>query len=232
MRAYKGIKNRILYVDFNLMIDDRKPPAEQNYQKHKALKYLDPCFNLLGKKRRYQTPQELEKHVEEYFASCWKPVYRKDGSMVLDEKGLPIKVQVRPYTMAGLALHLDISTKTFQHYEYVAKAGSIPQEYSDIVVRARQRIEAYAEEQIYSRDGSRGAQFVLSSSFKWMTPREKADIEARKQQIKLQQKEFKLKKKMLGLGQDNNFDGQIEIRVVKADKPTDRKEAEDDSDKQ
>lgn len=217
MKAYKGIKNRKVYIDFDLFVDMSKGLNERNIQRHKALKHLDPFFNLVGKQRKYKTPAELEQYIEEYFQSCWGCVYTPEGQLIRDEKGVPIKVQKKPYTLAGLALHLGITRDTLTQYENRSKAGNIPQEYAEIVVRAKQRIEAYAEEQIYTREGSNGAKFVLGSGFRWMTPKEQADIQARKKQLKLQQKEFKLKKRLLE-GNKDNEDSQLEIRIVRATK--------------
>ncbi len=218
LKAYKGIKNRKVYIDFNLLIDYSQSVSAVASQQHKALKCLDPFFNLVGKHRKYESPAELEKRVEEYFNSCMGCAYTKDGKIIRDENGVPVKVQIKPFTMSGLAYHIGLSTKTLSRYELTSRAGNIPQEYADIVLRARQRIETYAEEQIYTKDGSRGAQFVLSSSFKWMTPREQADIKARKKQIKLQQEEFKLKQRLLENKEADLGDGQIEVRIVRADK--------------
>ena len=121
------------------------------------------------------------------------------------------------------------TTKTLSRYEVISRAGGIPPEYAEIVLRARQRIETYAEEQIYTRDGSRGAQFVLMSGFKWITPKEQADIKVNKKRIKLQQEEFKMKQKLLGNG-DGADDTQLEIRVVRASKMTEaaKKKLEDE----
>ena len=219
LKAYKGIKNRKVYIDFDLLIDYSQSVSDVAAQQHKALKHLDPFYNLVGKHRKYQNPAELEKRVEEYFNSCVGYAYDQDGHMIKDEKGVPIKVPIKPYTMSGLAYHIGLSTKTLSRYEIVSRAGDIPPEYAEIVLKARQRIETYAEEQIYTRDGSRGAQFVLASGFKWMTPREQADIKALKKQIKLQQEEFKMKKKPPPNPHPPD-DTQLEIRVVRASKMT------------
>ena len=219
LKAYKGIKNRKVYIDFDLLIDYSQSVSDVAAQQHKALKHLDPFYNLVGKHRKYQNPAELEKRVEEDFNSCVGYAYDQDGHIIKDEKGVPIKVPIKPYTMSGLAYHLGLSTKTLSRYEVISRAGGIPPEYAEIVLRARQRIETYAEEQIYTRDGSRGAQFVLMSGFKWITPKEKSDIKVNKKRIKLQQEEFKMKQKLLGNG-DGADDTQLEIRVVRASKMT------------
>lgn len=218
LSAYKGMKGRRVYIDFDLFIDSRLPCGEKAILQHRILKRLDPCFNLIGRQRAYKSPAELQKRVDEYFEGCYSEAYNKDGDIVRDSKGIPIRIQTKPFTLAGLALHLGITTNTLSRYYLISRAANIPQEYADIIVAARQKIEAYAEEQLYSKDGQRGAQFVLNSGFKWVTAKEKADIKARKKQIKLQQEEFKLKKQLLGAEKETEGTGNFEIRIVRADK--------------
>lgn len=224
LSAYKGMKGRRVYIDFDLFIDSRLPCGEKAILQHHMLKRLDPCFNLVGRQRAYKSPAELQKRVDEYFASCYSEAYTKDGDVVRDSKGIPLMVQTKPFTLAGLALHLGITTNTLSRYYLISRAANIPQEYADIIVTARQKIEAYAEEQLYSKDAQRGAQFVLNSGFKWVTAKEKADIKARKKQIKLQQEEFKLKKQLLEDKEGTEAAEGFEIRIVRADRAEKREE--------
>ena len=50
--------------------------------------------------------------------------------------------------------------------------------YYDTIQRARERCEAYSEEQLYSRDGARGAQFALINNNDGWTDKKAVDITA------------------------------------------------------
>ena len=84
--------------------------------------------------------------------------------------------------------------------------------YKEILVKARQKVESFAECNLYSKDGQYGARFVLDSAFGWCTTREQAEIKEREFNCWLKQKEFELKEKLLELGED---DTGLEIRIVR-----------------
>ncbi len=94
-----------------------------------------------GRKPKFKTVSELEKCIDEYFDECCK--------------------RGRPYTMTGLALALGFSTrKSLTDYEGKP-------EFVNTITRARARVEQYAEERLFDKDGSRGAQFSLRYNFGW-----------------------------------------------------------------
>lgn len=127
--------------------------------------------------------------------------------------------------MSGLALFLGITTNTLRTYQYKSKAGLIPPEYADIVLKARQKIEEYAEGQLYTRDGNRGGEFILRAAFGWQTKGERQLNKLNKKKLKMQQRETKLKQQALALGVDE--DNTVEIRITRADK---RQENTDEDD--
>lgn len=94
-----------------------------------------------GRKPKFKTVSELEKCIDEYFDECCK--------------------RGRPYTMTGLALALGFLTrKSLTDYEGKP-------EFVNTITRARARVEQYAEERLFDRDGARGAQFSLRYNFGW-----------------------------------------------------------------
>lgn len=96
---------------------------------------------------KYKTPADLEQAVSEYFAEC--------------------RAEKRPYTMCGLALALGLTREGLAGY-------SRRDEYSDIILQARQHVEAYAEERLHSGGSPVGVIFSLKNNFGW---KDKSEIE-------------------------------------------------------
>lgn len=71
--------------------------------------------------------------------------------------------------MTGLALALGFTSRQAL-MNYQAKKGFV-----DTVTRAKARIEAYAEERLFDRDGQRGAEFSLRYNFRWVNDEKKED---------------------------------------------------------
>ena len=184
-------------------------------RKQRELKRLDPYAHRVGQHLRFRTPEDLQKHIDKYFESCMTKVRNKDGALMLDEDGEPLYVQSKPYTLSGLALHLGITTATLRTYRNKSRAGLIRPEYADIILTARQRIEEYAEGQLYSRDGNRGGEFVLRAGFGWRTKSERNSEKITKKKMKMQLEEQKLKSKLIQQGLDE-ADTSVEIKITRA----------------
>jgi hypothetical protein len=93
-----------------------------------------------------------------------------EGNIYRDKSGMPIMVGARPLTITGLALALGFTSRQAL-LNYQAKA-----EFVDTIARAKSRIECYAEERLFDKDGANGAKFSLSNNFDgW---KEKQSIEA------------------------------------------------------
>jgi hypothetical protein len=106
----------------------------------------------------FTDPDELAERIEEYFDSL--NMTRKMRTKGDDGKWVEWEEQYqRPPTMAGLALHLGVTRVTLLHYS----KGAEPRDprFIPIIARAKERIAQFAEEALYVREASNGAQFAL-----------------------------------------------------------------------
>lgn len=88
-----------------------------------------------GRAKLYETPEQLEKDIEEYFEWCDKNPLIKIEFIGKEPTECHIPTP-RPYTIEGLALHLDIDRKTLLNY--TKKKGY--EEFFHIVTRAKRKI--------------------------------------------------------------------------------------------
>ena len=117
--------------------------------------------SMAGRPPKYKSKEELEARIEKYFKDCKGEVLRdENGSPVLDKYGMPIVVDSRPPTITGLALALGFASRQAL-LNYQAK-----KQFNDTITRAKARVEQYAEERLFDRDGSHGAQFSLRNNLK------------------------------------------------------------------
>lgn len=126
--------------------------------------------NEIGCPPMYKTPEEMQKVIDKYFEDCSGEYVVIDGVVATDKNGHPIKTKERPLTITGLALALGFSGRqTLLNYEGKP-------EFMDTIKRAKSRIEQYAEERLFDKDGVNGAKFNLSNNFKGWS--EKQQIES------------------------------------------------------
>lgn len=177
-----------------------------------------------GQKRRFVSPQHLQSMVDEYFESCNGPLIDRYGNLVYDKDGNLVKTQVDPWTVSGLALYLGVSTMTLKKY----RVGMIDElltemqadtddvlTFSRVVLKAKQKIEGYAEKRLYDRDGSQGARFVLDNAFGWVARKEQAEIDKMIQEGIIKAKEFELKRELLDAEDE---DGSLTINIIRGRK--------------
>lgn len=110
---------------------------------------------MATKPLKFRNIEELEKKINLYFEYCdnfTKTIY-EDG----EEK---IISAPKPYTVTGLALYLGMSKDTLINYH--GKAG-----YKDIIERAKLRIHAYAEEQLFTNNRQAAMIFNLKNNWGW-----------------------------------------------------------------
>lgn len=128
----------------------------------------------IGRPPVFESKEELEKKIEEFFKSCEGTVLEDEaGKPVLDKYGNVIKIDERPETVTGLALALGFKSRQ-SLIDYQGKA-----EFSDTITRAKLRCERYAEERLYDRDGNGGARFSLQVNFGWSDKPKEAEQEER-----------------------------------------------------
>lgn len=127
-----------------------------------------------GRPLKFKTVEDLERQISDYFESCFEdvwekvPVYDDDGKTVFrwewvqefDRLGRPVKKQVRPFTITGLALHLDTSRETLINYES-------REQYFDAIKRAKARCENYLEEGTLTGDIPAAAGIFGLKNFGW-----------------------------------------------------------------
>ena len=113
-----------------------------------------------GSKPRYATPEAMQEKIDQYFEECRGTLLRDhNGDPIIDRWGEPVYLDRRPPTVTGLALALGFKTRQALML-YQAK-----KDFTDTVLEAKSRIELYNEEQLYTRDGAKGAMFNLQRNF-------------------------------------------------------------------
>jgi len=121
----------------------------------------------MGKHKQYKTATELEEKIKEYFDSCWVDKVTehtdKDGNCTMTT----VRYQDRPYTVTGLALHLNLTRQGLINYQ-----GQ--KEYVDTVTRAKSMVEMYAEESLFTSKNTNGPAFSLKNNFGWKDKQELA----------------------------------------------------------
>lgn len=93
-----------------------------------------------GRPKKYKNKEELQKKIDEYFSFC-------------DEKE-------KPYTICGLALAIDLDRKSLLNY-------SEDEEFFRTIKKAKQKCEAYAEEQLYLGKNTAGVIFNMKNNYNW-----------------------------------------------------------------
>lgn len=145
-----------------------------------------PEKKAVGRPPRYKSKEDIEEKIERYFKSCGGEILTdKEGMPVLDKYGQPVRINQHPPTVTGLALALGFTNRQAL-LNYQSK-----REFVDTITRAKSKVEEYAEERLFDKDGSGGAQFSLRNNFKGWNVKTELDEEeqrARIEQIRAQAK--------------------------------------------
>lgn len=228
MGAYKKMEGHYLYVDMGKIhipswkIRDVQKAA---HAKTRLLKKIDPFARCVGRKRAFETPEELKAACDNYFKAQECYVYNNYGKPIVDpETGEWIKT-TKPLTISGLAQYIGVASSTLRRYKAIAESGTVPYEFAIVVTEALQKIEEYAERRIYDKDGQRGGQFILQAGFNWQTRKEQSEshrlsIESKiaLAKLKMAQEEHQMKMKMLQAGLEGTEDNDIKITITRATK--------------
>lgn len=127
--------------------------------------------NKGGRPPMYKTVEEIQEKIDKYFEECEGTVLNNEnGEVVLNKYGDPVIVGRKPLTITGLALALGFNSR-----QALLNYQDKP-EFYDTITRAKAKVEQYAEERLFDKDGSNGAKFSLSNNFKGWA--EKQQIEA------------------------------------------------------
>jgi hypothetical protein len=125
--------------------------------------------NPVGRPLKYKTVEEMQKKIDAYFAMCDK--------------------KKEPYTITGLALALDFSTRA-ELINYQDR-----EEYSNAVKKAKLKVEHQHDKLLISKNGQvTGLIFNLKNNFKW---RDAVEVEVNKEQDKVFQEDVNQKIKEL-----------------------------------
>ena len=127
--------------------------------------------NKMGRPLMFKTKEEMQEKIDAYFEECkGRPLVDDEGNVMTDKNGIPIIIDSKPLTITGLALALGLnSSQALLNYQ-----GR--KEFNDTITRAKAKVEQYAEERLFDKDGANGAKFSLANNFEgW---KEKQQIEA------------------------------------------------------
>ncbi len=105
----------------------------------------------VGRPLKFKSVESLQAQIDYYFKSC-----HSDAGDI-----------IRPYTITGLALALDTTRHTLLNY-------GKDEEYLSTIKKAKQKIENYAEESLYTNKHTAGIIFNLKNNYGWVDKQEVA----------------------------------------------------------
>ena len=131
-----------------------------------------------GRPFKFTDPNDLRMQIQAYFDMCDPHIetqivengYRDDGQMIIANRQVFTK-QVA-YSVADLARHLGVSRTTLREYRKPSHyseeiPAEIQQELMTTIEDAHQKIEGFAERQLYTPYAN-GAKFNLTNNFGWV----------------------------------------------------------------
>ncbi len=126
----------------------------------------------VGRPPKFKNAEEMQEKIDAYFRECDGKILRdENNNMVFDKFGQPVITGVRPLTITGLALALGFTSRqALLNYQ-------VKKEFVDTITRAKTRIEQYAEERLFDRDGANGAKFSLANNFSGWNEKSKVEVD-------------------------------------------------------
>ncbi len=136
----------------------------------------------VGRPPKYKSKEEIEEKIDAYFKECEGEILKdEEGKTVFNKFGNPVIINQKPPTVTGLALALGFSTR-LSLLNYQGK-----KEFMNTITRAKTMIEAYAEQRLFDKDGSSGAQFSLRNNFKGWNERQITELDQEEQRARIEQ---------------------------------------------
>lgn len=227
MSAFKKIDGRYVFVNMTSIhvpswkIREVQKMAEKKTREMRKVGLWNKC---VGRKRKYETAEDLKRACDKYFRDQECYIYDKWGQALRDpETGEYIK-STKPLTISGLGLSIGLATSTLRAYRQKGREKRLPPDFDKVLVEALQKIESYAENRGYDKDGAAGSKFILQAGFHWNTDKEvsetgriKTETEIEIAKLKMQQEEHELKMRLLKSGLANgNIDSDLHITIKRA----------------
>lgn len=112
-----------------------------------------------GRPPDYKTVEEMQAKIDEYFElSKGEMLLDAEGTPII-HKGAPIYINGYHLTVTGLAIHLGFTSRqALLNYQN-------KKEFVDAITRAKLKIEDYANQRLFDKEGVRGAMFALSVNY-------------------------------------------------------------------
>lgn len=116
---------------------------------------------MAGRPLKFKTVQELQDKIDQYFASCWgKQLDNLGNPLKNKETGEYVMIQVKPYTIMGLAVYLDCERETLLLYQ-------TRKQFISTIKRAKDKCHSYAEEALFTGKNPAGVIFNLKNNYEW-----------------------------------------------------------------
>lgn len=123
-------------------------------------------------KPKFETAEEMQEKIDVYFRECAGELLTDDAGNPILINDAPFYVGKRPPTMTGLAMALGFSSR-----QSISNYRKKPA-FESVLTVARTRVEMYAEQRLYDRDGVNGAKFNLIQNFGWSAEKAQRKNEA------------------------------------------------------
>lgn len=123
-----------------------------------------------GRPLKYKSVEELQSAIDKYIDSCKTFAKDKNGDVITDANGEPVKVVIKPITITGLALALGFNSRqSLLNYQD-------REEFLDAITRAKFLCEDYAVSRLYDKDGVQGGKFNLTNNYGWVEKQEVSSV--------------------------------------------------------
>lgn len=128
--------------------------------------------NAVGRPPKFKSKEEMQELIDKYFDECKGTILKdENGEIIFDKYGQPVIFNSKPLTITGLALALGFNSRQ-SLLNYQGK-----KDFVDTITRAKAKVEQYAEERLYDKDGANGAKFSLANNFEGWKEKQQLDAD-------------------------------------------------------